>query len=123
MHRRKPPYSARWDQIRAGLGSLDRTTAWLAAGRDAWDQAQCWADTRRLFLVVPPYEDPAEFDWRQLRAVPPPALLLGRDLTIAQLDRIAAAVLRDGCERIFWPYMRPDGVFGFRYVPDRRRAA
>jgi hypothetical protein len=121
--RRRPPYADRWDALLADgrpiWGSSEQgLTGWLLAGTDAWNLARSWANSRRLFLCCPPDADPQGLDWRQLAQASPPVLLLGPELTLAQLDRVAAAVLRDGTARLFWPYLRPGGVFGLRYIAE-----
>ncbi|RME85093.1 MAG: hypothetical protein D6775_03770 [Caldilineae bacterium] len=77
-------------------------TVWVTCGPDAWYQARRWAAETppRLFLVCPPGEDPARFDWRILADHSPVLISAAGPVSRTDIEFLAAAILRDGCERV-----------------------
>ncbi len=127
--RRRPPYHRRMAALLANqdrwgryAGSTqDAVTVWVATGPNAWDQAKRWAAETppRLFLLCPPGEDPTAFDWSILSDHPPVLISAAGPTPRADIEALAAAILRDGCKRVL---AMVDGRI-VRYTPDMEEAA
>lgn len=108
--RRRPPYGARLAEVLArpetwpewSGTSPDRAhlTLWVLAGTDAWQFAGVWLATRALYVVAPPGEDPAGYDWRVVAGHPPVLVHPCGDLTQAEVAALVGALVRDGAERV-----------------------
>ncbi len=108
--RRRPPCSVRLSEILArpetwhqwSGTSPDRAhlTLSVLAGPAAWQLAGVWLATRALYVVAPPGEDPARFDWRVLSGHPPVLVHPCGALTQAEVADLVGALLRDGAERV-----------------------
>jgi len=127
--RRLPPYGARVAEILADPSSWrgrpgtsadgQHLTLWVLAGPDAWDAARLWDASRALFVLSPPGEAPASFDWRVLAGHPPVLIWPCGDLAQAELAALVGALVRDGCGRVLvlWPSgPRLFQVEGVRYA-------
>jgi hypothetical protein len=53
-----------------------------------------------LFVLAPPGEDPAQFDWTLLRGHPPVLVRPCGDLTHGETAQLVATLLRDGVGRV-----------------------
>ena len=75
-----------------------RGTYWIAAGADAI----AWAaeHSHLAALAAPPDLDPAERDWSLVAGSPPVVVHVEGALPAGYLDRLAAALLRDGAGRV-----------------------
>lgn len=75
-------------------------TIWVAAGgHSAWS----WAErehTRRLLLLAPFDHDPSLFDWSLTKQHAPVVVTSFDNVTADFLERLAVAILRDGCQRV-----------------------
>lgn len=108
--RRRPPYAARlaavlarpetWPEWSGTSADHAHLTFWVLAGPDAWEIAGVWLATRALYVVAPPGEDPARFDWRALADHPPILVHSCGTLTQVEVAALVSALLRDGAERI-----------------------
>lgn len=103
-----PPYTR---QLRARLASTaerrrvygtsangERVTFWVAVGADAWQ----WMRERPHFLatLLPPGENPEDFNWDALRGHPPVLIVVAGAAAPEIPERLAVSVLRDGGERV-----------------------
>ena len=75
-----------------------RGTYWIAAGADAI----AWAaeHPHLAALAAPPDLEPAERDWSLVAGSPPAVVHVAGELPTGYLDRLAAALLRDGAGRV-----------------------
>ncbi len=91
---------ATWAQWAGTSPDGNAITIWIAAGSGAaWEWARTEAE-KRLLLVAPADRDPGMLDWTLL-APHAPAIVIPFDFTPATfLDRLAAAILRDGSRYI-----------------------
>lgn len=81
----------------------------VLCGADCWDWAYWWADHgNRLFVVLPPGEDPDRFDWRLLQGHDPVPIQPVGDVDGASVQGLAAALIRDGVQRVL--YCGPRGA-------------
>lgn len=94
--RRSPPYLRKHaERLRANPSA----TIWVAIGSDAWRWSRERVRTHHV-IVVPPGDDPGEYDWR-LCAQHDPVLL--RRAGTADGDHVRAlveALIRDGVDRV-----------------------
>jgi hypothetical protein len=111
--RRLPPYGlalrevlnnpASWPGRPGTSADGSAVTVWVLAGADCWNVAELWAHPREakppLFVLSPPGEDPALFDWSALRGHPPTLLRPCPDLSQVEVAALVAALLRDGAGR------------------------
>lgn len=110
--RRLPPFA---HQLRVALSqpagwlgfmgtSADGTkpTLWVLAGSGAWDLSREWRDLRRLFVVLPPGDDPAGFNWSVLAGHDPVVLKVVGDLAGAEVQALVLALMRDGVQRVLF---------------------
>lgn len=123
--RRLPPYGRHILHVRrrgnlrgfVGTSASGRyCTVWLLVGSDAWDLAQYWRATR-LIIVAPTNADPRAFDWSPLAAADPVLLVRVGSIDGAHLERVLAAVMRDGVQRVF------DLYTGDRYIANHSEVA
>lgn len=108
--RRRPPYGARlaavlarpetWPEWSGTSSDRAHLTLWVLAGPDAWRIAGVWLATRALYVVAPPGEDPAGYDWRVVAGHPPVLVHPCGDLTQAEFAALVGALVRDGAERV-----------------------
>lgn len=106
--RRRPPYTR---QLQARLASTaerrraygtssngEHVTFWIACGPDAW----AWVRHRPHFLatLLPPGENPEDFNWDALRGHPPVLIVVAGAAAHETPERLAVSVLRDGGERV-----------------------
>jgi hypothetical protein len=90
--RRLPPYGRRLRE------HGPRGTYWIAAGADAIAWA---AEHEHLHaLAAPPDLEPEARDWRLVAGSPPVVVYVAGELPAGYLDRLAAALLRDGAGRV-----------------------
>lgn len=82
-------------------------TLFLICGPDAWNVARNWI-SRRLLVVLPPDARPERFDWSVLSGHPPVLIHRAGHVHPDIIERIAAAALRDGVERLF--LLGSDGI-------------
>ncbi len=126
--RRLPPYGARLREILAAPSTWPRfsgtspdgrhLTLWVIYGADAWSTARRWAaEDRRLFVVLPPDEAPSLFDWSILAGHSPVLLHRCGIASREALMALAAAMLRDGVERVLC------AESGALFTSERRAAA
>lgn len=123
--RRLPPYgravlhARRTGQLRGYIGTSPdgaNPTLWLLVGPDAWTVAERWY-THRLLIVAPADEDPAIRDWSCLVDADPVLLVRCGPVDGDHLERLLAAVMRDGVQRTL------DLETGVRYVAEEVRDA
>ena len=108
--RRLPPYAhalrvalsqpAGWLRVMGTSADGQHPTLWVLAGAGAWDLAREWKDLRRLFLVLPPGENPAGFNWSVLAGHDPVILKVAGDLAGAEVQALVLALMRDGVQRV-----------------------
>ena len=125
--RKFPPYSrVLHEQLRSPKSwkelwgtSLNNETPSLTvfAGPRAWESAEFWRG-RRLFMVAPEGQDPKDFDWSITNGLGLLLIDAGPDPEISPLDRLAAALLRDGADGAL--ALRTGGL---RYLPPQSDAA
>jgi len=110
---RRPPYAARVAEILRNPGTWPQyvgtsadgmaVTIWIACGPEAWryahDEYQS-TGAHRLLLVAPPDSDPAALDWSMCAGHPPVLIWPCGATTDEQVSALAAALLRDGVERV-----------------------
>jgi len=90
---------------------------WAVTGHEAWE----WAHEHKqshLFALLPPNEDPESYRWDILKGHPPVLIFRAGDVDLRIVDRLAAALLRDGVERVLLLENSP-----VRYLPGQRLAA
>ena len=107
--RRLPPYGrvaqerikdrANWPHWSGTSRDGSHLTLWAVTGAGAWEWARVHRDTR-LFLLLPTDEEPEQYSWELLTDHDPVLLLALGDFDQAVVDRLAAAILRDGATRI-----------------------
>lgn len=108
--RRRPPYAARlaailarpetWPEWSGTSPDRAHLTLWVLAGPDAWEVAGIWLGTRALYVIAPPGEEPARFDWRVLAGHPPVLVHPCGALAQAEVADLVGALLRDGAGRV-----------------------
>lgn len=108
--RRLPPYAhalrvalsqpAGWCQFMGTSADGTKPTLWVLAGSGAWDMAREWKALRRLFLVLPPGEAPAGFNWSVLAGHDPVILKVAGDLAATEVQALVLALMRDGVQRV-----------------------
>lgn len=126
MNRRLPPYTT---QLRKRLGNRDTWHSWfgtssdgenvtlfLICGSDAWSWASKWINSR-LFVVLPPEDAPEAYDWSILSGHPPVLIYRAGHVHPEIVDRLAAAAIRCGVERLLLM-----GTGGVRYLTDQEAA-
>jgi len=92
LNKRLPPYGRRLRE------HGPRGTYWIAAGADAIAWA---AEHEHLHaLAAPPDLDPTACDWSLVAGSPPVVVHVEGELLAGYLDRLAAALLRDGAGRV-----------------------
>lgn len=84
-------------------------TITLCVGHDAWYAARDWAG-RRLITLLPPGEDPEQFDWRCIAGADPLLLWRCGPVDGEVLVALLKAIMRDGTDRVL------DLATGKRYV-------
>jgi len=107
---------ANWRRWSGTSADGKHPTLWCVTGSGAWEWARFHCDTR-LFVLLPADADPEIYNWKLLIGHKPIILLTLGDFDQAVVDRLAAALFRDGVERI-----SHFGSGGISYVA-RRRAA
>lgn len=76
---------------------------YIIAGSRAWQKAKEIENTHR-FVMLPPGDDPAQYDWSLLAGHDPIVTLVAGDpLTKDEYDALATALMRDGVQRFLCP--------------------
>lgn len=107
--RRLPPYGKllakqlsdppNWKQYWGTSADGNSVSLFVVIGPEAWEIAKFWKE-KRLFLIAPPGEDHASLNWSHLAGHDPVLIYQAGSVSSAELDNLAAAVLRDGACRI-----------------------
>jgi len=112
--RRSPPYGRRLKALLADRGAWPKysgtspdgqhLTIRVVAGSDAWRIAHAWRPLRPPvpFVLAPPGEDPAGFDWRVLAGdyCPLTMLWIAGKLPLGDERALVIAILRAGAEGV-----------------------
>ena len=85
-------------------------TYFVLAGEKSWERAQQWRRGSRLFVLAPPKEDPARFNWNCVTRSDPVLLVVCGTIDGEFVRRLVAAMFRDGVECVL------DMRTGLRYV-------
>lgn len=121
MKKRLPPYSKRMSSISGSEWgtSVDtrHRTFWVLFGPDSWQKAQQWRSSSRVYLLLPPGDDPVVYDWRRLKEHPPVLLFPCGAVTGGELKSMVIALMQGGTERVLYLgrngmtlYATPEGV-------------
>lgn len=110
---KRPPYSARlsailanpdeWKHLSGTSANGEHLTIWVLAGSEGWDVAREWngpLPVPAAWVLAPPGEDPAGYDWSALASHPSVLMYSCGDLRQVEEAALAAAILRDGAESV-----------------------
>lgn len=88
-----------WSRWKGTSADGNHLTIWVYCGADAWVLARA-RNADRLMLIVPPGEDPANYDWRLLRGHDPIVLRSCGQTDGAVIKAVILALMRDGVKRV-----------------------
>ena len=102
-----------WPQYWGTSPDGSSVSIFVVVGTRAWRVANSWIK-KRLLVISPPGEDPALFDWSLLASHEPVLMYCAGPVRLAEMDCLAAAVLRDGAFKL-----QVIGQDGLRYLATR----
>jgi len=116
------PYSKRLSELlsdptikTAGSSATGVRSVYMIAGSQAWRKAH-EIENSHAFLLLPPTEDPSQYDWSLLAGHDPIIVLVEGDASPDEFLALATALDRDGVNRILYP--KGDGT-AVRHLSNR----
>ena len=123
IKKRKAPYHKRletilrnpanWPRYQGTSPNGSSLSIYVFGGSQAWPAGKEAADSRLLFLVANPDQDPSLYDWSILAGHEPIPVIPKGHLPKYMAEAIAAALIEDGVEGVLIP--NGDGR-GQRYI-------